>query len=109
VNLTLQTLLGSVGLLRGDHVDETKTARLLSVGVAHDVALLNFAVLLEKTCDFIFGQARMNASDEEVGALVTALVSFTVARLRWRATAVTAVGGGTAGARIVIVTDVAAR
>jgi hypothetical protein len=107
VNLALQTLLGSVCLVRGNHLDETEATRLLGVRVAHDVALLDLTILLEQTCDLILGQRRVNASDEEVGALVAALFRLTVARLRRRATAVTvvaAVGGGTAGARVVITT-----
>lgn len=127
VDLALQTLLGSVSLLRGDHLDETEAARLLRVRVAHDVALLDFTILLEETCDLVLGQRWMNAGDEEVGALITALISFTVARLRWGATAtrvskrclqcsaddyipaVTVVGGSAAGAGVVVVAAITAR
>ena len=86
MDLALQTLLGSVCLVRGDHLDETEATRLLCVGVAHDVALLNFTILLEEACDLVLGQAGVDASDEEVGALVAALILLTVARLRRRAT-----------------------
>jgi hypothetical protein len=109
VDLALQTFLGSVCLLRCDHLDETETARLLCVGIAHDVALLNFTILLEETCDLVFSQTGVDAGDEEVGALVAALILLTVARLRRRATAVTVVGGSAAGARVVVVTAVTAR
>lgn len=124
MDLTLQTLLGGVCLIRGDHLDETEATRLLGVRIAHDVALLDLTVLLEQACDLVLGQGRVNAGDKEVGALVAALVLLTVARLRRRATGCTsggcpslqrlryipavavvaAVGGGTAGARVVITT-----
>jgi len=40
------------------------------VWVTHNVALLDSAVLLEEDGDLFLGQARVDASDEEVGALV---------------------------------------
>lgn len=86
VDLALQALLGSVCLIRGNHLDETEATRLLGMRVAHDVALLDLAILLEQTCDLILGQGGVDASDEEVGALVAALLRLTIARLRRRAT-----------------------
>ena len=74
MDLALQALLGSVCLVGGDHLDEAKTTRLLSVRIAHDVTLLYLAVLLEETGDLFFAKSRMNSSDEEVGARVTALI-----------------------------------
>lgn len=86
MDLTLQTLLGGICLLSGDHLYEAKATRLLGVGVAHDVALLDFTVLLEQTCDLLLAQGGVDAGDEEVGALVAALFRLMVARLRRRAT-----------------------
>jgi hexokinase len=40
------------------------------VWVTHNVALLDPAVLLEENSDLFLGQARVDAGDEEVGALV---------------------------------------
>jgi hexokinase len=40
------------------------------VWVTHDVALLDPSVLLEEDSDLFLGQARVDAGDEEVGALV---------------------------------------
>jgi hypothetical protein len=109
VDFALQALLGSVCLVRGDHLDEAKATRLLGVRIAHDVALLDLAILLEETSNLFFGQRGVDTSDEQVGSLVAALLLLDVARLGRRATAVTAVGRGTAGARVVHVTALAAR
>jgi hypothetical protein len=87
MDLSLKTLLRCVSLLRGDHLDEAKTTRLLSVRIAHDVTLLYLAVLLEETGDLFFAKSRMNSSDEEVGARVTALIVI-IPTLWRRATAV---------------------
>jgi hypothetical protein len=72
VDFTLKTFLGGIGLLGGDHLDEAEAARLLGVGIAHNVSLLDLAVLLEETRDLLLGEGRVDACDEEVGALVAA-------------------------------------
>lgn len=77
VDFTLETLLGSIGLVRGNHLDEAKAARLFGVRVAHDVALLDLAILLEQTCDFLLAQTGMDTGDEEVGARVAAAILST--------------------------------
>jgi hypothetical protein len=69
-NLTLQTLLGSVGLFRSHHLDESEATRFLGVRVDHDRAVLDITVLLEKTRNVRLGQTRVDASDEEIGASV---------------------------------------
>lgn len=126
MDFALQALLGSVCLVGGDHLDEAKTTRLLGVRIAHDVALLDLAILLEEASNLFFGQGGVDASDEQVGSLIAALLRLDVARLGRRATvqvlagwasadswayapAVTAIGRGTAGARVVDVTALAAR
>lgn len=85
MNFTLQALLCGVGLVRGDHLDEAKATGLLGVRVAHDVALLNLAILLEQAADFFLRQARVDASHEEVRARVAAVVIVTAARVWGRA------------------------
>lgn len=125
MNLTLEALLGSVSLVRGDHLDEAEAARLLRVRVTHDVALLHLAILLEQALDLLLAEARVDASYEEIGAWVAAVVVSTVWR---RATsllsaaawihhvsidqvlpAVAIVGRSAASARIVQVATVTAR
>jgi hypothetical protein len=66
----LKALLCGISLLSGDHLDETKATRLLSMGVQHDLALLDITVFLEQTGNFLFGEARVNTSDKEVGSRV---------------------------------------
>jgi hexokinase len=70
VNLALERILGRIGVLGGDHLDKAKATALAGVWVTHNVALLDPAVLLEEDSDLFLGQARVNAGDEEVGALV---------------------------------------
>lgn len=67
-NLALQALLGSIRLLGRHHLDETEATRLLSVRVDHDRAVLDIAVLLEEAADVGFGEARVDAGDEQVGS-----------------------------------------
>jgi hypothetical protein len=74
VDFTLKTLLGGVSLVGCDHLDEAEATGLLCVRIAHDVALLYLAVLLEETRDFFLGERGMDAGDEEVGARVAAVV-----------------------------------
>jgi len=78
-DLTAQALHGSVGHLGGDHLDEAETTRLAGVGVPHDLALFNLAVFLEKTSDLRLLQARVDASNEEVGAGVGGAILLLVA------------------------------
>jgi hypothetical protein len=82
MDLTLKALLGRVSLLSGNHLNETKAARVLCVRVAHDVALLDLAILLEETGDLFLGERGVDARHEQVGARVatTRLVIFLVAR-----------------------------
>jgi hypothetical protein len=56
MDFTLQALFGRISLISRDHLDETKAPRLLSVRIAHDVALLDLAVLLEETCDLLLSE-----------------------------------------------------
>jgi hypothetical protein len=88
VDLTLEALLSCVSLVGGDHLDETEATRLLCVRVAHDVTLLDLAILLEETSDLLLGKRGMDASDEEVGARVAAarVVILLVTLSRRRAT-----------------------
>jgi len=69
-NLALKTILGSIGLLSGHHLDEAKATRLLGVGIKHDLTLLDITVLLEKTSDLLLRKTRVDTGDEEVGAWV---------------------------------------
>ena len=73
-NLTLKSLLCGISLISSDHLDETEATRLLGMGIKHNLALLDVAVFLEETGDFLFGKARVNTSDEEVGARVDGTV-----------------------------------
>ena len=67
-DLTLETILGGISLVRSDHLHETKATGLFSVGVLHDLALLNLAILLEEAGDLSLGKLGVDTSDEEVGA-----------------------------------------
>lgn len=69
-NLALEALLGSIGLLSSDHLDEAEATRLLGVWVKHDLALLDLTVLLEEASDLGLGQAWVNAGDEQVRSRV---------------------------------------
>lgn len=88
MNLALQTLLGGVSLVRRHHLDEAEAARLLGVRVAHDVALLDLAVLLKETCDLLLAERGVDAGDEQVGARVAALVVLLPALWGWATGAV---------------------
>lgn len=81
-DLALKTILGSVGLVGSDHLDEAEAARLLAVGVAHDLALLDLAVLLEHAGDLSLSKAGVDARHEEVRAGVNCAVIIVVDRTR---------------------------
>lgn len=76
-DLTLETILGSLSLLGSNHLDETETTGLASVGVLHDLALLNLAVLLEETGNLSLLESGVDASNEEVGAGVPGTILLT--------------------------------
>lgn len=67
-DFTLQTFLGSIRLVTGDHLHEAKATRLLGVRVNHDGTVLDVTVLLEQTRQIRLRQTRVDASDEKVGA-----------------------------------------
>jgi hypothetical protein len=48
------------------------------MGIKHDLALLNFTVLGEKTHNILFSKTRVDSSNEEVGPGVSSSVSITV-------------------------------
>lgn len=80
--LALETVLGSVGLVGCDHFDETEATRLLAVGVAHDLALLDLAVLLEHARHLGLGQTGVDTGHEEVRAGVNCTVIIDIAGAR---------------------------
>ena len=47
-DFTAQTLQGSVGHVGCDHLHEAEAARLAGMGIFHDLAFLDLAVLLKK-------------------------------------------------------------
>lgn len=69
-HLTLETLLGRIGLLGCDHLDEAEATGLATMRILHDLALLNLAVLLKEARDLSFLETRMDTSDEKIGARV---------------------------------------
>lgn len=77
-DFALQAILGSIGLVGGDHLDETESAGLLGMGVLHDLAFLNLTVLLEEARNLAFRQSGMDASHEQVGAGVDGAVFIVV-------------------------------
>lgn len=81
VDFALKSVLGCIGLVRRDHLDETKTARFTGVWVTHDAAGLDISIFLKKALNLLLGKARVNASDEKVGASV-GRVFFSSTRLR---------------------------
>lgn len=110
MNFALEALLRSVGLVRSDHLDEAKAARLFRVRITHDVALLHLTVLLKQAGDLFLGQAGVDASHEEIGAGIAAIVVVVAATcVRGGTSAVAIHGRGAAGAGIVHVAAVAAR
>jgi hypothetical protein len=69
-DLTLKTLLGGISLLSSDHLDEAEATGLLGVGIEHNLALLDIAILLKETSDLLLREARMDTCHEEVGSRV---------------------------------------
>ena len=84
VNLALQSLLGGISLIGRDHLDEAEATRLLGVGILHDIALLDFSVLAEKTSYLLLGQAGVDAGDEQVGAGIAGAFVLIVLAALWR-------------------------
>lgn len=83
-DLALQALFGSISLLSRDHVDKAEATRLLGVGIDHDRAVLDIAVLFEQTRDVGLRQTRVNTSDKQVGASVDGTLILIFHRLAWR-------------------------
>ena len=81
--LTLETFLGSIGLLSSNHLDETETTGFFGVWVKHDLALLNITILLEETSDLLLGKTWVDAGNENVGTRVNSTVV-----LRWSTTTI---------------------
>jgi hypothetical protein len=69
-DLALEALLGSIGLLCGDHLDESEATRLLGVWIKHDLALLDLTILLEQASDLGLGETWVDAGDEQVRSRV---------------------------------------
>lgn len=104
--LALQALLSGLGLIGCDHLDKAKSTRLLCVGVAHDLAFFNVAILLEHLGDLSFGQLGVDAGNEKVGARVDSTV-VVVTRSRYVlhvAVAMTTGRGGATAATLIVVT-----
>jgi hypothetical protein len=62
------------------------------MGILHDLALLDFAILLKETSDFGLFQARMDACHEEIGSGIdsTIIVFWAAVGFNWRAKVVLA-------------------
>jgi hypothetical protein len=69
-NLALKALLGGISLLSSDHLDETEAPGLLGVGIEHDLALLDIAILLKETSNLLLRETRVDTSHEEVRSRV---------------------------------------
>lgn len=70
--------------------------------VTHDAALLDITVLAEQAANLILGQARVNASDEEVGSRVDGIFLVIVVAWSWGRTTVgtgLSTGNGDEGCR----------
>jgi hypothetical protein len=66
----LEALLGSIGLLCGDHLDKSEATRLLGVWIKHDLTFLDLTILLEQASDLGLGEAWVNTGDEQVRSWV---------------------------------------
>ena len=82
-NLTLEALLGGIGLLSGNHLDESEATGLLGVWVKHDLALLNLTVLLEKTSDLSLGETWVDTSNKQVRSWVGGTIVWAAATTGW--------------------------
>lgn len=85
-DFALQTILGSISLIGGDHLHEAEASRLLGVRVLHDLAFLNLSIFLEEAGHFGLGEPGMNTGDEEVGTRVNGSVFILAAIVLLRAT-----------------------
>ena len=74
-----QAFYGGVGHVGSDHLDKAKATRLAGVGILHDLALLDLAVLLKETGDLRLLETRVDAGDEEVRAGVDGALIILVA------------------------------
>jgi hypothetical protein len=115
-DFTLKTLLGSIGLVSGNHLDKAKATGLLGMGIKHDLALLNVTVLLKETSNLDFSEARMDTSNKEIRSGVNSTIilrrtTVTLSRTAALSGAVAIGAGRTAGTttRAVIATGWARR
>lgn len=89
VDLTLESVLGGIGLVALGKVDEAEATRLLGVWVQHDVALDDFTVLAKETGDVLLSELWVDAGDEKIGAGVSGVdlfrrwVLFATTVFRW--------------------------
>ena len=67
-DLALKALLGGISLLSSDHLDEAEATGLLGVGVKHDLALLDVAILLKEASNLLLGETRVDTGHKEVGS-----------------------------------------
>jgi hypothetical protein len=80
--MTLKGIASGVGLVRSHHLDESEAARVARVRIAHNLALLYVSILFKHGGYVSFGQTRVDAGDEKVGAGVLAF--FLVVRAAQR-------------------------
>jgi hypothetical protein len=98
-HLTLQTLLSGISLVRGDHLHEAEATRLSSVGILHDLALLDLTVLLKEARNLCLLEARVDTGDEEVGTRVDGTIVIILGLLRLHGSTVKTIGRHGAAAR----------
>jgi len=81
----LKSLLGSIGLVSSDHLDESKATGLLGMRIKHNLALLDITIFFKEASHFGFRQTWVNSSHEEVGAWVdgTIILRRTTVVLGW--------------------------
>jgi hypothetical protein len=80
------------------------------VGVKHNGTVINVAILLEQTRNIRLGQARVNTSDEEVGARVDGTFIFLLNRLAsQRSSVIRAAIGGAAASTVAVGSRLIAR
>ena len=85
-HLSLQGLLGRISLIGSDHLDKPEATRFLGVRVKHDGAVLDLSIFLKQAGNFLLGETRVNAGDEEIRSGVAGRIITTTA-------VVTVVGG----------------